>query len=121
MRQRILIAALVAAPALALAQAPSADQAGLDANARVSAAAASQALQGKPVLGAQGAVLGHVERVTASADGKPGQVLVRPRGLQAGGPRSIAFAAVTMTEKGLSTPLTKAEFAAMPAVSPNAP
>ncbi len=116
MRQLAIVIALAAAPLAVAAQAPSVDQASTDAVARMGADAAGQVLEGKPVLGAKGDVLGHVERVTAAPDGKPGQLLVRPKGMASGGPRSIAFAAVQVTPKGLQTPLTKAEFAAMPAV-----
>lgn len=118
MRRFALIIALAATPVLAAAQAVSADQAGADVVARSSAATVGQRLEGKPVLGAKGDVLGHVERVTATPDGKPGQLLVRPKGMASGGPRSIAFTAVQLTEKGLQTPLTKAEFTAMPGVEP---
>jgi hypothetical protein len=116
MRGLALILILAAAPAAA--QAPAADRTGVDAVARESAAAASQRLRGKPVRGAGGALLGHVEQVTAGPAGRPAQVLVRPKGLASGGPRSIAFAAVQMTDKGLQTPLTAGEFAAMPPVTP---
>lgn len=114
MRKFVLILAFAATPVVAGAQASSAGRAASDAAARVGADAA--ALEGKPVLGAKGAILGHVERVTVTPDGKPGQILVRPKGLAAGGPRSIAFAAVQITRKGVQTPLSRAEFAAMPAV-----
>jgi hypothetical protein len=116
MREIAVILAL-AAVAPAAAQAPAADHVGVDAVARESAAAANRALRGKPVRGAGGALLGHVEQVTAGPAGRPAQVLVRPKGLASGGPRSIAFAAVEVTSKGLQAPLTAGEFAAMPPVT----
>jgi hypothetical protein len=116
MRELTLILILTAV-APASAQAPAANQAGVDAAARESAAAANQLLRGKPVRGAGEVLLGHVEQVTAGPAGRPAQVLVRPKGLSSSGPRSIAFAAVQVTGKGLQTPLTAGEFAAMPPVT----
>lgn len=73
-------------------------------------------LEGLAVLDAKGEVLGHVERVITGAGGRPAQVLVRPKGARASGPRSLSFNALRQTDKGLQTPLTRAEFDAMPAV-----
>lgn len=114
MRQIVLIAAtlVLAPPALAAAQAASVETAAQDAVARAAS------LQGRPVLDAKGDVIGHVERVVAGSDGKPAQILVRPKGLRAGGPRSLAARSVSLTEKGVRIPLTRAEFEAMPAVEP---
>lgn len=97
-----LIAAilLVSAAGVAFAQAP----------------AAPAALEGMTVLDQKGVVLGEVERVVHGPNGQPAQVLVRPKGMRAAGPRSLSFKAVKVTDKGLQTPLTKAEFDAMPAV-----
>lgn len=73
-------------------------------------------LEGRPVRGQDGSVLGYVERVILRSDGRPAQVLVRPRGPAAGGPRSLSFAALRVEGEGLTAPLTQAEFNAMPAV-----
>ncbi|HEX5377454.1 MAG TPA: hypothetical protein VFW47_02720 [Phenylobacterium sp.] len=80
------------------------------------AAAQASQLDGRTVRGAGGAVLGVVERVIYGANGHPAQVLVRPKGPRPAGPRSLSFAGLTQTADGLSTPLTKAEFDAMPTV-----
>ncbi len=80
------------------------------------AAAQGAALEGHVVKGAGGVVLGVVEKVIYGADGHPAQVLVRPKGPRPAGPHSLAFAGLTQTADGLSTPLTKAEFDAMPTV-----
>lgn len=85
----------------------------------ISGAAHAQApaeLEGKPVHGQGGVLLGHVEKVILRADGTAAQVLVRPKGQMAGGPRSLSRAALTVQADGLSAPLTQAEFNAMPAV-----
>ena len=117
MRRTALLSAAIAlsAPVLAAAQAPSAELAARDAVAR-----AAPSLQGRAVLDAKGDVLGTVERVAPGPDGRPAQILVRPKGLRAGGPRSLAVRSITLTEKGLRTPLTRSEFEAMPAVRPEA-
>jgi hypothetical protein len=83
-------------------------------------AAAVQDLQGRIVLGADGAVLGEVERVTTRSDGRPAQVLVRPKGQHPAGLRSLAYAALKIEAGAVSVPLTKAEFNAMPAVESTA-
>lgn len=116
MRQSFLFAALLAlaGPAVASAQAASVETAAQEAVAR------SASLEGRPVTDAKGDVIGHVERVVAGPDGKPAQILVRPKGLRAGGPRSLAARSVSLTEKGVRIPLTRAEFEAMPAVEPQA-
>lgn len=103
---RLLVAALfsvqlaLAPTALALAQAP----------------AGAESLQGRLVRDVKGVVLGTVERVILAADGRPAQVLVRPQWRAAAGLRSLSVAGLTRDEGGLITPLTKAEFDAMPAV-----
>lgn len=107
----IAVALFLASPTFAAAQAASVEGVAQDAVARSAAS-----LQGRAVLDAKGDVLGSVERVVAGPDGKPAQILVRPKGLRAGGPRSLAARSVTLTEKGVRTPLTRAEFEAMPAV-----
>lgn len=94
----VLAAALSAAPALA--QAP----------------ASAPALEGSTVRGADGATLGVVEKVVRHADGRPAQVLVRPKGLRAGGPKSLAYGAVRVENGQVTAPLTKPEFDAMPAM-----
>jgi hypothetical protein len=73
-------------------------------------------LEGRPVRGAGGVVLGVVEKVIYGSNGHPIQVLVRPKGPRPAGPHSLAFTGLTQTADGLSTPLTKAEFDAMPTV-----
>ncbi len=77
------------------------------------------ALEGKAVMGQDGALLGHVERVILSANGAPAQVLVRPKGPRAGGPRSLSYKALKPDGATLAAPLTKAEFDAMPAIDPS--
>jgi hypothetical protein len=74
------------------------------------------ALQGQTVRGAKGVVLGAVERVTATPDGRAAQILVRPKGLHPGGLRSLGVSALTLGPDGVSVPITKAEFDAMPPV-----
>lgn len=76
----------------------------------------ASALEGRAVRGAGGVVLGVVERVIYGADGHPAQVLVRPKGPRPAGPHSLSFAGLSQTPDGLTTPLTKAEFDAMPTV-----
>lgn len=76
----------------------------------------AQALQGQTVRGAKGVVLGVVERVVTAPDGRPTQILVRPKGLRPGGARSLSVGGVALGAEGVATPITKAEFDAMPAV-----
>lgn len=83
------------------------------------AAASADALEGKPVRGQGGVLLGHVERVIRRADGAPAQVLVRPKGPPTAGPRSLAIGALKVEGDGLVAPLSQAEFNAMPAVAVN--
>lgn len=90
----------------------------LPPTARALAPGDAAAFEGKPVIGQGGVVLGHVERVILGADGAPAQVLVRPKGLRAGGPRSLSVKALKVEGGSLSAPLTKAEFDAMPAIEP---
>jgi hypothetical protein len=71
---------------------------------------------GRTVTGRGGVVLGEVERVTLRRDGSPAQVLVRPKGPRPGGPRSLSYASLRVDGAGLSTPLTLAEFNAMPVI-----
>ena len=73
-------------------------------------------LEGRQVRGQDGAVLGVVERVIPGRDGRPAQLLVRPRGPRAGGARSLAYGAVAAAGSHLSAHLTRAEFNAMPTV-----
>lgn len=80
------------------------------------ALAQASPLEGRPVRGAGGVVLGTVERVIYGADGHPAQVLVRPKGPRPAGPHALSFAGLSQTAEGLSTPLTKAEFDSMPTV-----
>lgn len=78
----------------------------------------AEALEGRPVLAADGRVLGRVERVIRAPDGRPLQVLVRPAGIPAAGPRSLSADALEVTPQGVRAPLTRAEFNAMPPVAP---
>ncbi len=73
-------------------------------------------LEGRPVRGAGGVVLGVVEKVIYGSNGHPAQVLVRPKGPRPSGPHSLSVSGLSQTADGLSTPLTKAEFDAMPTV-----
>ena len=106
-RPALLALAILAAPLHVAAQNPGAQNPG---------AMTPQALQGQTVRGAKGVVLGTVERVTTAPDGRAAQILVRPKGLHPGGARSLAVAGVVLGPDGVSTPITKAEFDAMPAV-----
>lgn len=75
------------------------------------------AMEGRPVYAQDGSVLGYVERVIMRKDGRPGQVLVRPKGPKpAAGPRSLSFASLKAEGDGFTAPVTQAEFNAMPAV-----
>ena len=107
----------VQAQAQAPAQAPSASAFGVDA---AQGGSSATALVGRTVHGRGGVVLGEVERVTLRRDGSPAEVLVRPKGPRAGGPRSLAYSSLRVEGEALSTPLTMAEFNAMPAVEVNA-
>lgn len=94
-------------------QAPSASAQGVD-TAQGGTTAAQ--LVGRTVRGRDGVVLGEVERVTLRRDGSPAQVLVRPKGPRPGGPRSLSYGSLRIESDGLSTPLTLAEFNAMPVI-----
>ena len=72
--------------------------------------------EGATVRGAGGVVLGVVERVIYAPNGKPAQVLVRPKGPRPSGPHSLSYAGLSPVGDGFTTPLTKAEFDAMPSV-----
>ncbi len=111
-RPALLALAILAAPLHVAAQNPGAQNPG----AQNPGAMTPQALQGQTVRGAKGVVLGTVERVTTAPDGRAAQILVRPKGLHPGGARSLAVAGVVLGPDGVSTPITKAEFDAMPAV-----
>lgn len=71
---------------------------------------------GKTVRGRAGVVLGQVTRIIPSASGAAAQVLVTPRNNPAAGPRSVSVRGLVEAADGLQTPLTKAEFEAMPTV-----
>ena len=88
----------------------------LAAHAFAQAAGSPTGLEGKAVIGQGGEVLGHVERVILGPNGAPAQVLVRPKGARAAGPRSLSFKVLKPQGDALAAPLTKAEFDAMPAV-----
>ena len=97
----------------AQAQTPAASAHGV--NAAQGGTTAAQ-LVGRTVRGRDGVVLGEVERVTLRRDGSPAQVLVRPKGPRPGGPRSLSYGSLRIESDGLSTPLTLAEFNAMPVI-----
>ncbi len=77
---------------------------------------AAQAFEGRTVRDAKGVVLGQIDKVVLGGDGRPAQVLVRPIGRPTAGVRSLAVAGLTPSGDGYATPLTKAEFEAMPTV-----
>ncbi len=110
----------LAAASQAQAQIPSASTSGVNAAARMQGGgpggSSAASLEGRTVRGQGGVVLGHVERVILRADGSPVQVLVRPKGPRAGGPRSLAYSSLRVDGDGLSIPLNQAEFNAMPAI-----
>lgn len=106
-----LLASAAAPPVQA--QAPSASAHGVNTTQGGTAAAE---LVGRTVTGRGGVVLGEVERVTLRRDGSPAQVLVRPKGPRPGGPRSLSYTSLRVDGAGLSTPLTLAEFNAMPVI-----
>jgi len=109
------------APLLASALALLLLASGLPAAAQPAPRPSAQALQGQTVHGAKGVVLGVVERVTAAPDGRAAQILVRPKGLHPGGMRSLSVSGVVLGADGVSTPITKAEFDAMPPVEVTEP
>lgn len=105
-----LAAALLAAPLAAaapVAAQPASDQ---------TAPAEADAFQGRTVHGPKGVVLGVIEKVVLNARGRPAQVLVRAQGHPSAGLRSLAVTGLTPDGTGFATPLTKAEFEAMPVV-----
>ncbi len=109
----------MAAASQAQAQTPSASTSGVNAAARMQdggPGGSAASLEGRTVRGQGGVVLGQVERVILRADGSPVQVLVRPKGPRAGGPRSLAYSSLRVDGDGLSIPLNQAEFNAMPAI-----
>ena len=81
----------------------------------------AQDLQGQTVRGAKGVVLGVVERVTLTPAGRPAQILVRPKGLRPGGMHSLAVSSITLGPDGVTAPITKAEFDAMPPIDVSEP
>ena len=106
-----MLRALLLALTLAAAALPAAAQ----------APPSAQALQGQTVRGAKGVVLGVVERVTLTPDGRPAQILVRPKGLRPGGMHSLAVSSVILGPEGVTAPITKAEFDAMPPIDISEP
>lgn len=76
-------------------------------------------LVGLTVVGAGGERLGEVSAVLAGRPG-PGalQVLVQPSGFRAGGARALPVSSLSAEGDRLRAPVTRAEFAAMPAVAP---
>lgn len=95
--------------------------AALPAAAQSPAPPSAQALQGQTVRGAKGVVLGVVERVTLTPGGRPAQILVRPKGLRPGGVHSLAVSSITLGADGVTVPITKAEFDAMPPIDISEP
>lgn len=100
----IAFAAALALSAPAAAQSPAGD------------APTAQAYEGRTVRDAKGAVLGQIDKVVTNAAGRPVQVLVRAAGRPTGGVRSLAVSGLSPAGDGFTTPLTKAEFEAMPTV-----
>ncbi len=100
----LVLAAALALSAPAFAQPP------------VAGAAAAQTYEGRTVRDAKGVVLGQIDKVVLGPNGRPAQVLVRPAGRPTAGVRSLAVAGLAPDAEGFSTPLTKAEFEAMPTV-----
>lgn len=100
----LVLAAALALSAPAVAQPPAAG------------AAVAPTYEGRTVRDAKGAVLGQIDKVVLGANGRPAQVLVRPAGRPTAGVRSLAVAGLSADGEGFSTPLTKAEFEAMPTV-----
>ena len=84
--------------------------------ATLSQAQAPEALVGREVHAADGALLGSITRVILGADGRPLQVLVQPKGNRAAGPRSLPFKALKSEGQQYVIPLSKAEFDSIPAV-----
>jgi len=109
MLRLVLAAALVTAPLSIL---PAAAQA---------QAQAAEAYQGRTVRDAKGVLLGVIEKVVLDARGRPAQALVRVQGHPSAGLRSLAVSGLVADGAGFSTPLTKAEFDAMPAVQLDEP
>lgn len=105
----ILAAALLAAPISAVP---------LTAQAQVQGA---DAFQGRTVRDPKGVALGVVEKLVRDRTGRPAQVLVRVQGHPSAGLRSLAVSGLVADGAGFSTPLTKAEFDAMPAVQLDEP
>lgn len=97
--------------ALALAAAPLAA-----AQAQSVPPQAAKAYEGRTVRDAKGVTLGQIDKVVVNADGRPVQVLVRPAGRPTAGVRSLAVSGLSPDGDGFVTPLTKAEFEAMPTV-----
>lgn len=107
-----LLAGAVSATTPALAQTP--DQ--TPDQTRAQAPATADAYQGRTVRDAKGGVLGQIDKVVLGASGRPQQVLVRPVGRPAAGVRALAVSGLSVDGDGFTTPLTKAEFEAMPTV-----
>lgn len=82
---------------------------------------AGDAYQGRAVRDAKGVVLGVIEKVVLDARGRPAQALVRVQGHPSAGLRSLAVSGLVADAAGFTTPLTKAEFDAMPAVQLDEP
>ena len=106
MLRLVFAAALAAAPLSALP---------LAAHAQAQTQSAD-AFQGRTVRDAKGVMLGVIEKVVLDAHGRPAQALVRVVGHPSAGVRSLAVSGLVADGAGFSTPLTKAEFDAMPAV-----
>lgn len=115
----LLTVALLASAAALPAQAQTPSASTHRVNAAQGGTTAGE-LVGRTVTGRGGVVLGEVERVTLRRDGSPAQVLVRPKGPRPGGPRSLSYASLRADGAGLSTPLTLAEFNAMPVIDTDA-
>ncbi|OXE36140.1 MAG: hypothetical protein CGW95_09545 [Phenylobacterium zucineum] len=73
-------------------------------------------VEGEPVRATDGTVLGQVQQVVNDRAGRPTQVLVQPKGVRTPALHSLAIKSLTESPEGLTAPITKAEFDAMPTV-----
>lgn len=85
--------------------------------AKAQPAATAERLVGRPVLSAEGKVLGVIERTLANADGVVRQVLVRTRKGNNSSLRPLPSGSLTPTAAGMGCVLSEAEFMAIPPVS----
>lgn len=106
MNVRALVAALLA---LAMAEPTLAQPAGDAAEARY---------VGRSLLDGRGGVLGEIVQLLRDGQGRPAQVLVRPRGAPGAGLKSLPLSSLKPEGADWRTPLSRAEFDAVPPVQP---